>query len=212
MSTLDPRVSRRLLLASAPATLALSGCFGSFNLTKKVHHWNSGFNKWVNWLIFLAFIILPVYSILLLVDALVINTIEFWTGNNPVSVAKKVDDRNEVVMKTIDEDHKTMRVEHKQDGEVVAVFHLRKEGDGIVMLDENLQPAARVHGHRGGARLRDRHGRKVADLPAEDFVRAQGAAVNGDPIAEVIVDSLQARGTMDAVAALDLGVKRVHTM
>ncbi len=212
MSTLDPRVSRRLLLVSAPATLALSGCFGGFNLTKKVHHWNADFNKWVSWLIFLAFIILPVYSILLLIDGLVINSIEFWTGNNPVDVAKKVDERNEVVMKTIDEKHETMRVEHRQDGEVVAVFHLRKDERGIVMLDEHLQPTARVHGHRGGARLRDRHGRTVADLPQEDFIRAQGAAVNGDPIAEVIVDSLQARGAMDAVASLDLGVNRVHTM
>ena len=67
-----------LLLA---ATILFSSCIGSFRLTNKVKDWNNNVsNKWVNEVIFLAFHIVPVYEITMFVDALVLNSIEFWTG------------------------------------------------------------------------------------------------------------------------------------
>lgn len=48
--------------------------------------WNQGVsNKFVNELIFLAFHIVPVYEIAYLADALVLNSIEFWSGSNPTA-------------------------------------------------------------------------------------------------------------------------------
>ncbi len=72
-------------LCLSTATMA-SGCYGSFGLAKKVHKWNGEVhdNKFVQWLVFLGLCIIPVYEISLVVDALVLNTIEFWTGDNPV--------------------------------------------------------------------------------------------------------------------------------
>lgn len=76
-----------LLLA---ATIMLSSCIGSFRLTNKIKDWNSSVsNKWVNEVIFLAFHIVPVYEIAMFVDALVLNSIEFWSGK---SAAVKVGD------------------------------------------------------------------------------------------------------------------------
>ncbi len=76
-----------LLLA---ATIMFSSCIGSFRLTNKIKDWNSSVsNKWVNEVIFLAFHIVPVYEIAMFVDALVLNSIEFWTGK---SAAVKVGD------------------------------------------------------------------------------------------------------------------------
>lgn len=67
------------------ATLAMSSCVGSFSLFNKLAAWNKDAtgNKFLNELIFL--IISPAYGVCSLVDVLVLNTIEFWTGDNPVA-------------------------------------------------------------------------------------------------------------------------------
>lgn len=63
------------------ATPMLSGCYGTFPLSKAVHKFNGAFdNKWVQTGIFWGFVILPVYHFAALGDALVLNAIEFWTG------------------------------------------------------------------------------------------------------------------------------------
>lgn len=67
-------------------TLTFSSCIGSFALTNKVLNWNKQIgSKFVNELVFVAFWILPVYEITGIADVLVINSIEFWSGSNPVS-------------------------------------------------------------------------------------------------------------------------------
>ena len=70
-------------------TLTFSSCIGSFALTNKVLNWNKQIgSKFVNELVFVAFWILPVYEITGIADVLVINSIEFWSGSNPVSANK----------------------------------------------------------------------------------------------------------------------------
>ena len=63
-----------------------SSCIGSFGLHSKLLSWNESIgNKFVNELVYLAFNIIPVYGICYLADALVINSIEFWSGSNPMA-------------------------------------------------------------------------------------------------------------------------------
>lgn len=65
------------------ATILFSSCIGSFRLTNKIKDWNNNIgNKWVNELVFLACHIVPVYEVAIFVDAVVLNSIEFWTGKN----------------------------------------------------------------------------------------------------------------------------------
>ena len=75
-----------------------SSCIGSFGLHSKLLNWNQGIgNKFVNELVFLAFNIIPVYGVCYLADALVINSIEFWSGSNPmasIGEVKKVKGEN----------------------------------------------------------------------------------------------------------------------
>lgn len=81
-------VSLSLAGLLAATAVPMAGCYGGFNLTKKVHTWNGQVsNKWVNTLIFWAFIIIPVYEVCTFVDAIVFNVIEFWSGKNVISVA-----------------------------------------------------------------------------------------------------------------------------
>lgn len=82
------RTSRRWIVSLILAVMlsTIGGCYGSFNLVKKVHKWNGTLgNKFVNELGFLVMIIVPVYEVAGLIDVIVLNTIEFWTGNNPSS-------------------------------------------------------------------------------------------------------------------------------
>lgn len=79
-------------------TILFSSCVGSFGLFNRISSWNQSVgNKFVNELVFLALNIVPVYGVAYLADALVINSIEFWTGSNPmasVGDVKKVKGEN----------------------------------------------------------------------------------------------------------------------
>src|SRR5690606_39851280 len=81
-----------VLAVVATAMLGTSGCFGSFNLTRKVWAFNKNVSedKFVQELVFLGIgVILPVYGVAALIDGLVVNSIEFWTGENPVMMSKE---------------------------------------------------------------------------------------------------------------------------
>lgn len=74
-------------------SLMFSSCIGSFALTNKLLNWNKQVgSKFVNELVFVAFWILPVYEVSALADVLVINSIEFWSGSNPVAQGRTVID------------------------------------------------------------------------------------------------------------------------
>ena len=83
-------MKKKYLSIAAAALLSLSlvstSCIGSFSLTNKLLGWNKGIgNKFVNELVFFAFWVLPVYEVSALADILVLNSIEFWSGDNPVA-------------------------------------------------------------------------------------------------------------------------------
>lgn len=81
---------RKLILSiTIFSVLALStGCYGPFELTKTVHDWNGKAtgDKFANSVVFFALCVVQVYSVTLFIDAVVLNTIEFWTGDNPLSM------------------------------------------------------------------------------------------------------------------------------
>lgn len=65
-----------------------TGCFGSFELTKKIYDWNDSVteNKFVKTLLFYGMAIIQVYSIGIIVDSIIFNLIEFWDGTNPLAM------------------------------------------------------------------------------------------------------------------------------
>ncbi len=64
-----------------------TSCIGSFSLTSKVYQWNQSFgDKWVNELVFIVLLIVPVYEVSFFLDGVILNSIEFWTGTNPVAL------------------------------------------------------------------------------------------------------------------------------
>lgn len=80
-------------LLVAGGSMLFSSCIGSFSLTNSVLSWNKEVgHKFVNELVFVAFWILPVYEVTAIADLLVLNSIEFWTGDNPMQASTKVID------------------------------------------------------------------------------------------------------------------------
>lgn len=72
-----------ILLASS---IVFSSCIGSFSLFNNYAKWQRTMsdNKFVNAVV--GFVLMPVVgSVCLVVDSLVLNSIEFWTGENPVA-------------------------------------------------------------------------------------------------------------------------------
>lgn len=96
-----------LVAFALSGTLLFSSCVGSFGLFNRISSWNQTIgNKFVNELVFLAINIVPVYGVAYLADVLVINSIEFWSGSNPmanVGDVKKVKGENgDYLVKTLD--------------------------------------------------------------------------------------------------------------
>ena len=89
-------MKKRLIPVALIAAISIpvfTSCIGSFALTNKLLSWNQSLgSKIVNELVFIGFWILPVYEVSALADVLVLNSIEFWSGSNPMASGKKVID------------------------------------------------------------------------------------------------------------------------
>lgn len=80
------KINLKLATALLCGTMLFSSCVGSFSLFNRVAQWNNSLgDKFVNELVFLALNIVPVYGVAYVADALVINSIEFWSGSNPMA-------------------------------------------------------------------------------------------------------------------------------
>lgn len=73
------------------ATMMTSSCIGKFALFNNLLSWNQKAtgNKFVNELLFI--ILTPAYAVCSVADVLVLNTVEFWSGSNPIGKAGKIE-------------------------------------------------------------------------------------------------------------------------
>ncbi len=79
------------LISAVAASMSMSSCIGSFALTNRLLEWNRNIDsKFVNEVVFFAFWIVPVYEVAALADVIVLNSIEFWSGDSPIADGSKV--------------------------------------------------------------------------------------------------------------------------
>jgi hypothetical protein len=65
----------------------LSGCFGNFQLTRNLYKWNSSVgDKFVNTAVMWVMMIVPVYGVCGFIDMFILNLVEFWSGENPLTM------------------------------------------------------------------------------------------------------------------------------
>ena len=80
------KVSMKVAVVLLSGSILCTSCIGSFGLFNKYEKWqcNMTSSKIVNGIV--GLILQPIVgSVCLVVDAVVLNTIEFWTGNSPVT-------------------------------------------------------------------------------------------------------------------------------
>ena len=99
----------------------MSSCVGSFGLHSRLVSWNQNIsNKFVNELVYLVCNIIPVYGVCYLADAIVLNSIEFWSGSNPMASIGDV--------KTVRGESGNYLVETLENG-----YSITKEGEDVSM-------------------------------------------------------------------------------
>lgn len=111
--------------------LSQHGCIGSFQLTNNLYNWNKTEvgGKWGSELVFLAFIIIPVYGVTLLADGIVLNTIEFWSGDNPL--AMKNGEKETQIVQSGDDSYKVTAEKNKIHVEKLTGENSGEEGEFI---------------------------------------------------------------------------------
>lgn len=123
----------------AGASMTFSSCIGSFQMTNRVLSWNRQVgNKFVNELVFFAFWIIPVYEVTSVCDLLVINSIEFWSGKNPLSASTKCID-TEHGRYLIDCDGKGYTITLETTGEKTRLEFF-EETNTWAVIDNNNEP------------------------------------------------------------------------
>jgi Domain of unknown function (DUF3332) len=109
--------------------LASTGCFGSFTTVKRLYHWNNTVdaNKWAKWGVFVATVVVPIYPCATLWDMIFTNSVEFWSGRNPMN--------EQVSFQTETGEHVSMQM--REDGAVdVAIQAVGQPVTRVVVVPE----------------------------------------------------------------------------
>lgn len=100
--------------------IPLLGCYGEFALTKSVYRFNGDISpdSFIQSAVLWVLAIFWIYGIAAIVDVAILNLIEFWSGENPMTAKTTFNnpDGSQVVM-TPSSDGKEVKVEVVRDGE-----------------------------------------------------------------------------------------------
>ena len=69
-------------------SMSFMSCYGNFSLVKKLYKWNGTVgSKFVNSAITWLLVVIPVYEVAGFIDFIILNVIEYWSGENPVTMS-----------------------------------------------------------------------------------------------------------------------------
>ena len=127
------RIRSTAIAVSLAIVVLFSSCYGPFKLTHSLYDWNGTVgDKWANSLVFFALNVIPVYGIAVTVDAVVLNTIEFWTGDNPMGTKGK-----KKLEKLVEQENGTYKITAKRNTLVIEGISGIDQGKKIKMkIDE----------------------------------------------------------------------------
>lgn len=116
-------------VALLSSSILFSSCIGSFGLFNKLLAWNKSIenDKWINEIVFFALAAVQVYSIAIFADMVILNTIEFWTGENPTASVKTQKIEGEDGLYTITTDSEGHKIQKEGSDEVVEFVFNKEE-------------------------------------------------------------------------------------
>ena len=123
-----------------------SGCAaGNFGFTRGVAKWNLKMALLPRILVYILFVIIPVYGVALLLDLILNNTIEFWTGSALLTAQNKTfykDGLRVDVVHSADPLRKTVMTVYDKMGKVSSVVELRENShQAIELYVDNVKKA-----------------------------------------------------------------------
>lgn len=131
---------KRIFILITIALFAFTGCTGSFKLTKTVNNFHrSQPEKWVDEIIFLGCAIFPIYGFAMLGDAIILNSVEFWTGSNPMASLsnpegiRTIQDGEDKVVISHGRDKDTLNIKSTLSPDVSVTF--QRSDKGVRLMD-----------------------------------------------------------------------------
>ena len=165
-----------------------TACYGPFNLTRNVYHWNSNIKgssevneKWMKEFVFFGMIIIPVYMFSALLDAFIFNSIQFWSGSNPVKAnnaggdgATRVVQLGEVTV-TMAESDRGATVTYERNGIVERRATIETSATGYRLINETGALLAEAEmGQDGSVTLLDRDCKVVKQWTSDQLLALAG--------------------------------------
>ena len=139
----------RVLALVLGVSILSSSCYGPFRLTTRLHTWNGQVgDKFVNALVFFAFVVVPVYGVTTFADAVVFNTIEFWGGQNPVAMKE-----GEVREQLIEKNGQSMKLVASHNKCEIVILSGENKGHKTTMLYDEKESAWMLQKAEGNQKL-----------------------------------------------------------
>jgi hypothetical protein len=214
MAMRGSRFGKGIALVLVAAVGALSaGCFGKFQLTKKLYDINQSIDeKYVRSAATWVFVI-P-YAVTGLLDFVLFNVIEFWTGENPVTEAKVTNvyaqGSGRTVLSLSRDGSATLAVIERYEGEkLVSTLRVRDDGLGKVVAvetaaGEKVREISAVAASEGAVDV------TVATAAGTDTERYAATAMRGQAARAARIASEVARASRGAAGLLPLAAAAPH--
>lgn len=161
---------KKVLASVLVFAILASGCTGSFNLTRKVYNFHrSQTEKWSDELCFLLVAVFPVYSLASLGDAIIFNSIEFWSGTNPIEMSKaepqirEAQNGKDKVLMTYNP--KTEQIHVASSGNRGVIFE-RTDSSVMAKNEKGEVLYSSVQSPNGNVAIYDSKGNLIKDYPA----------------------------------------------
>jgi hypothetical protein len=161
-------IAALIVLALLPS---IAGCYGRFPLTKAVYEINGSVeDKYARSAVMWLFVIVPIYGGAVLADALVLNLLEFWTGEDILARTHTDAEGNRIVVQP-DESGRRADVTVYVRGETPSRLQLVRVSEEQLELRDGSGAVlgTAVRGHDGGLRLTDSRGRVLESVTATDL-------------------------------------------
>lgn len=127
-----------ILLVTAAPVLMASGCYGSFPLTRTVYEVNGEITdeKIIHSIVLWIFILLPVYGLAMLVDFVVLNLVEFWSGDE-VEISQVETEDGAVIALGPGAEPNVAILTVSREGEVLSEMRFVRVENGVCKVFEN---------------------------------------------------------------------------
>jgi len=159
-----------VLIALLPMAM---GCYGSFPITHAIWKFNGEVTglSLVHTLVFWAFVIIPVYWIGILADAIVLNLIEFWTGEPTTASSQTLPDGTRVTLEP-SANGKEAALTASREGKVLQRVHFVRISEKEVQVfdDAGHKLGSMVRSSSSGLVLTDAQGATVRSISAGEIL------------------------------------------